>query len=231
MWRRLVGWLIVVPPLLYLPFGLQRRLIESWQIPLSILAAVTLARIVLPAVRRSRIVRWLTQIPRYTSSGMRRWALSGMLLLATPTFALLLLDQSLRILARESPIFRDGGEVAALDWLNGQATYDDVALCAFETGNTLPARVASRTFIGHGPETVNLEQKRPLVKKFYSAYTSDAWREAFLREWGIAFVIVGPVERAEGAADFSDKNYLGLAYDERAYRVYRVMSASQRVGE
>ncbi len=225
MWRRLVGWLIVVPPLLYLPFGLQRRLIESWQIPVSILAAVTLARIVLPAVRRSRIVRRLMRFPRYTSAGMQRWALSGMLLLATPTFGLLLLDQSLRIVARESPIFRDGGEVAALNWLNGQAAYDDVVLCAFETGNYLPARVASRTFIGHGPETVNLQQKRPLVDQFYSDAASDGWREAFLREWGITYVIVGPVERALGGPERFGQGYLRLRYNRLDYQIYEVVAA------
>ncbi len=222
MWRRLIGWLIVIPPLLYLPFGLQRRLIEAWQIPLSILAAVTLVRIVLPAARRSRIVRWLTRFPRYTSGGMQRWALSGMLLLATPTFGLLLLDQSVRVVVREPPIFRDGGETAALSWLNMRVTYDDVVLGAYETGNYLPARVTARAFVGHGPETAHLADKLPLVTRFYAADTDDAWREAFLREWGIDVVLVGPFERALGTAGFSGKPYLKLEYDEGGYQVYRV---------
>ena len=34
---KLIGWLIAVPLLIYLPFNSQRRLIESWQIPLMIL--------------------------------------------------------------------------------------------------------------------------------------------------------------------------------------------------
>jgi hypothetical protein len=45
----LVGCAVVVPPLLYLPFNLQRRLIEGWQVPLAILASLGLARFVLPA--------------------------------------------------------------------------------------------------------------------------------------------------------------------------------------
>jgi len=223
-WRRLVGWAVIVPPLLYAPFGAQRRLIESWQIPLSILAAVTLVRIVLPAARRSRMVRWLTRFPRYTSGGLQRWALSGLLLLATPTFGLLLLDQSLRAVVRESPMFRDGGEIAALDWLSARATYADVVLSAYATGNYLPTRVSARVFIGHGPETVHLEAKRPLVAKFYAAETGDDWREAFLREWGITYVFVGPFERELGTAHLSGQNYLRLEYDSEGYQVYRVSS-------
>jgi hypothetical protein len=230
MWRRMAAWLIVIPPLLYAPFGLQRRLIEAWQVPLSILAAATLVRIVLPAVRRSSAVRWLARFPRYTPRGLRRWALSGLLLLATPTFGLLLLDQSLRTLAREAPIFREGGEVGALDWLASRASYDDVVLCAYETGNYLPARAPARTFIGHGPETVRLAEKRPLVARFFSPSTDDAWRESFLRDWGVTFVFAGPAERALGGVDLRGKSYLILEYDADGYQVYRVSTDEQRMG-
>ncbi len=228
MCRRLVGWAIVVPFLLYLPFGLQRRLVESWQVPLSILATATLVRVVLPAVRRSRPVRWLTRFPRYTSSGMQRWALAGLLLVTVPTFSLLLLDQSLRVATQSVPIFRDGGELAALDWLAAQATYDDAVLSAYDTGNYLPARVTARSFIGHGPETVHLQQKRPLVEMFYDRSTSDMWREAFLREWSITYVFVGPRERALGAVDLTNKGYLHLRYDRDGYAIYQVAEEYER---
>jgi hypothetical protein len=233
MWRRLIGWLIVIPPLLYAPFGLQRRLIEAWPIPLSILAAVTLVRWVLPPVRRSRFVRWLTRFPRYTPGGMQRWALSAMLLFTFATFALLLVDQSLRAAARQAPLFRDGGEIAALDWLRTQVDPDDAVLAAYDTGNYLPARVAARSFIGHGPETAHLEQKRPLAAQFFNAATDDTWRASFVREWGIDFVFVGPYERALGDADLSGRGYLELEYESGRYRVYRVIgeSTSQRVSE
>lgn len=227
LWRRLVGWALVVPVLLYLPFDfanvVQRRLIEAWQVPISILAAVTLARVVLPAVRRSRPVRWLTRFPRYTSGGMQRWALSGVLLLTTPTFGLLLLDQSARAIAGWPPMFHDGGEVAALDWLSARTTYDDVVLCAYDTGNYLPARATARVFVGHGPETVHLDEKLPFVERFYSVATDDGWRTAFLHEWDIDVVFVGPFERALGAADLSGKVYLRLEYDAGGYQIYWVI--------
>jgi uncharacterized membrane protein len=173
-------------------------------------------------VRTSRPVRWLTRFPRYTSGGLQRWALSGMLLLTTPTFGLLLMDQALRATAREWPMFHDAGEVAALDWLSTRATYADVVLCAYDTGNYLPSRAAARVFVGHGPETAHLNEKLPLVRQFYSLSTDDAWREAFLRQWGIDYVFVGPFERRLGMADLSSKSYLLREYDASGYQVYRV---------
>ena len=52
---KLLGWLVILPILIYLPFNFQRRLIESWQIPLCIFASIGLVYHVLPAWRRSRI--------------------------------------------------------------------------------------------------------------------------------------------------------------------------------
>lgn len=223
-WRYLAGWMLMIPPLLYLPFGLQRRLIESWQIPLSILAAVTLVRGVLPRIRRSRPVRRLARFPRYTSSGLQRWALSALLLGLTPTFGLLLIDQTLRAAARQAPMFRDAGEVAALDWLKAQTTYADVVLAAYPTGNYLPARVSARAFAGHGPETINLAEKLPLVEKFYSATIDDAWREVFLREQSIDWVFLGPFEREWGLTQLSDGRLWELVYNAGRYRIYRVVN-------
>jgi hypothetical protein len=125
---RLVGWAVVVPPLLYMPFNLQRRLIEGWQVPLAILASLGLVRFVLPAWRLARLVRWLIRFPRYSARGLSRWALTLILLAMIPTNILLVGSGTLAILAHTAPIFRKGGEVRALDWLATRATYDDVIL-------------------------------------------------------------------------------------------------------
>ena len=225
-WHYLIGWLIVIPLLVYAPLGIQRRLIEGWQLPLSLLAAATLVRRVLPAVRRSHPARWLARFPRYTTAGVQRWALCGLLLLMIPTYGLLLFDQALRAATGQPPMFRDGGEIAALDWLSTRATYQDVVLAAYPTGNYLPARVPARSFVGHGPETIHLEAKRSLVAQFYSTSTSDAWRETFLRQWAITFVFVGPAERDLGQADLSSTPYLEVWYSARGYQIYRVSEDS-----
>jgi hypothetical protein len=221
---KLIGWLIAVPLLIYLPFNSQRRLIESWQVPLAFSAAVGLAYVVLPAWSRSRLVKRLTQHRRYTRRGLRSWLLASILFLAATTYALLLIEQTMRMVARVELGFRDGAELAALHWLDERATYDDVILSSYNTGNFLPAVAGAKAFLGHGPETANSDVKRGLVKQFYAAGTPDEWRREFLRQGSITYVFFGPLEKNVGLFDPAQADYLSLEYDRTGYQIYRVKS-------
>ena len=218
---RLVAWAVVVPPLLYLPFNLQRRLIEGWQVPLAILATLGLARFVLPAWRRTRFVRWLIRFPRYSVRGLRQWAITLILLAMIPTNILLMGSGTLAVLARAAPIFRDGGEVKALDWLAARATYDDVVLSSYSAGNYLPARVGARVYIGLGTETAHIEEKRAAMQQFFAASTSDEWRAQFLRDEGITYVFDTPETKFSPGSTHS----LLPVYQAGGYTIYQVASA------
>jgi hypothetical protein len=220
---KLIGWLIVVPLLIYLPFNSQRRLIESWQIPLAICAAMGLVYVVLPAWSRSRLVRRLTQHQRYTVHGLRSWLIAGVLLLSVTTYVLTLVEQTTRMIAQVDLGFREGVEVAALRWLDQRVTYEDVILSSYNTGNFLPTMVGARAFLGHGPETAYSDTKIKLVAQFYDSATSDDWRREFLRQWPITYVFFGPREQKVGQFDPSSADYLKLEYDQAGYRIYRVV--------
>lgn len=215
---RLAAWAVVIPALLYLPFNLQRRLVEGWQIPLAILAAVGTVRFVLPAWRRTRLVKWLIRFPRYSKRGLSRWAIALIVTATVPTNVLLLASGSLAVLARAAPIFRDGGEVRALDWLAARVTYDDVVLSSYSTGNYIPARAGARVFIGLGTETVNVEHKRILTQRFFDPSTPDDWRAQFLHDWRITYVLAGP------GAGFSAgrTDLLSPVYQAEGYTIYQV---------
>lgn len=219
---KLIGWLIAVPFLIYIPFNSQRRLIESWQVPLVFSATVGLVYAVLPAWSRSRLVKRLTQHRRYTVHGLRSWLLAGILIFSAITYALLLIEQTARIMARVELGFRDGAELAALRWLDERVTYDDVILSSYNTGNFLPVMVGARAFLGHGPETAYSDEKRQLVAEFYAADTSDEWRRQFLRQWPITYVFFGPLEEKVGQFDPRPADYLALVYDHDGYQIYRV---------
>jgi hypothetical protein len=220
--RKLMAWLLVVPVLIYLPFNSQRRLIEGWQIPLAIFAASGLVYRVLPAWRRSRLVRRLTRYRRYSVRGLTTWAVAGGLIFTSATYVLLLVEQSARTMAQLPPSFRDGGEIEALRWLAGQAQLNEVVLSSYDTGNFLPTVVNARAFAGHGPETAYSDDKRQLAMEFYAPRTSEAWRRAFVRRWSIAWVLAGPLEAKLGAVDFASADYLKLEYERADYRIYRV---------
>jgi hypothetical protein len=219
---KLLGWLIAVPLLVYIPFNSQRRLIESWQIPLAFSAAIGLVYAVMPVWSRSRVVKRLARHRRYTVHGLRSWLLAGILILSATTYALLLVEQTARIVARSELGFRSGAELAALRWLDERVTYDDVVLSSYNTGNFLPVMVGAKAFLGHGPETAYSAEKRELVEQFYSADTPDYWRREFLRQWPITYVFRGPLEEKIGSYNLARTINLTLVYDRDGYQIYHV---------
>jgi len=221
-WWFPVAWVLVVPLLVYLPFGLQRRLAEGVMVPLGLLAAVGLTRYVLPWVMRSRPLRWLLRHPRYTPSKMRRFLVTAFFLLTLPTNLLLVAGNTGEVLRYPDCIFHSRGEVLANEWLRAHTAPKDTVLCALDTGNYVPARAGNRVFLGHTPETIRAEEKKQLVARFFSAAADDAWRQQFLREWGIAYVLYGPRERALGDFRPEEASYLQEVFAADGYVIYRV---------
>jgi hypothetical protein len=215
---RLVAWAVVIPPLLYLPFNLQRRLIEGWQIPLAILAALGLARFALPAWGRTRLVRWLIRFPRYSARGLQRWAATALIAAMLPTNILLIVSGAQMVAARQPPIFRRDGEIRALEWLAARVTYDDVILAGYAAGNYIPARAGARVFIGLGTETARIHSKRALTDRFFDPSSTDEWRAQFLREYGITHVFVTPAEQFAS----SNARVFETIYQAEGYTIYRV---------
>jgi hypothetical protein len=203
IWLALV-WVAVVPLLVYLPINVQRRLVEGVQVPLSLLAALGFHRF-----------RW---------QGFRLRVISIVLLVGLSlTNVMLVAGNCLALQGQPAPIYRDRGEVAALDWLGERVEFDDVVLGAYGTGNYLPARVMARSFVGHGPESVRADEKRALVARFFSATTDDEWRRQLLSEYGVDYVFWGAAERQLGEFVPYTVPYLHPIYEaEGGYVILKV---------
>jgi hypothetical protein len=218
MWLAL-AWVGVVPLLVYLPFSLQRRLVEGVQIPLSILAAWGLWQI---ANHKSRATnRPIAQSPVFN---LRPKLITIIVLvMLSLTNILLVAGNCLALRGQPAPIYRGAGEIAALDWLRAQAEPTDVVLSSYETGNYLPARVWARAFVGHGPETVHSDEKRALASRFFDVLTDDGWRYELLIYYGVDYVFWGPAERRLGDYDPRlSSYYLWPVYDKDGYLIFRV---------
>jgi hypothetical protein len=198
-----LAWVGVVPILVYLPFNLQRRLVEGVQVPLSLLAAIGVSSLRLQGFRLRVVV-------------------SALLVGLSLTNVLLVVESCLWVQGLPSPIYRDAAEVTALDWLGEQAAPDDVVLAAYQTGNYLPARARARVFLGHGPETVHFGEKKALVARFFDAATDDAWRQNLLEERGIGYVFWGPAERELGGFEPQAAPYLRQVYEVGGYAIFEV---------
>jgi hypothetical protein len=210
-----LAWVGVVPFLVYLPFNLQRRLVEGVQVPLSLLAAWGLVKI-------SSLQSPVPGGKRQETRG-RRWLIVSVVLVALSlTNVMLVAGNVLTLRQHPAPVYRDGGEIAALDWLAERSEPDDVILSSYETGNYLPARVRARVFVGHGPETVHFAEKMTLMRRFFDVATADAWRQDLLGEYGIDYVFWGLAERRVGDFDPKAAAYLCRIYEANGYAVFKV---------
>jgi hypothetical protein len=212
----LIGWPLLVIVLVYLPVNVQRRTAEAIIVPLAILAA-------------TGVQLWARQ-GRGLRGRKRRWTWGaiGLAFAASLSSLFLLFGGVIAALNPGRPLFRPTEELAAMSWLNHLAAADDVALSSKSTSNVIPAYTHLRTYIGHGPETLNANDKEPQVAAFFSDQMTSDQRQAFLTGGHIAFIFYGPVERELSAAGDTTRRWttgLSLVYDRDGYQIYRVPSA------
>lgn len=203
----LLGWCLVFPVLVYLPFNLQRRLVVGVQLPLAILAAYGVLR--------------LTQALR---PAWQRAARTGIILFFSLTNLFLLLGGLASVGLRQPPIFHPASQLEAMHWLDQRAN-GEVVLAIYATGNVLPAYANVRAFVGHGPETLYSEEKRAQAQQFFAAATSDAWRTSLLRDYQVRYIYYGPNEQAAGAFAPDRAPYLEEIYQNGEVRIFAVNSA------
>jgi hypothetical protein len=223
----LIAWCVVVPLLVYIPFNLQRRLTLGVQVPLSILAALGLWRLVVS--RRSEKGEASDEergaVTRDTT--IRRWRILSISLVALMSISnlMILFGAGMEVSRQLPPIFHSGVEVDAADWLGARATASQVVLAAYETGNYLPTRMSARVFAGHGPETLYSESKCEMLLQFFAG-DDDAFRYQLLLDHGVSYLFYGPAERALGHFSPPDVPYLQQVYENGTVQIFKVVSAS-----
>jgi hypothetical protein len=204
----LLAWVIVIPPFLYAPFNLQRRMVESYQLPLYVLAAIGVGRVLLPRLHSRRARPHLAV------------GLLAALLVITPV--LLIGGGVITVVAAREPVFHPPGQVAVAEWLTDNALEDQVVLCDQPAGNFLPAWAPVRAFVGHGSETVDVKVKRAAVERFFGT-PNDVWHEELLRTNRIDYVLYGPGERLMGSFEPVDAGYLAPVFSFGEWDLYEVV--------
>ena len=211
--------------LAYLPFNLQRRLIEGVHVPLSILAAIGFTGGLQPSVLRCRLAGWLAR-RGYPRPRLSRLVGGLILAFATPSTWYLLASMCLAAVGGYAPLYNSQAEVAAVLWLGEHTSPGDTLLSSYEIGGYVPARIGHRVFWGHWAESIHLPQKQADVQNLYS--TSETLdRFAFLARYGIAYVFYGPRERKLGGFDPSAAPFLELAFQHENVAIYRVVTAEE----
>lgn len=202
----LVPWIVVFLIAIYLPFSLQRRLLEGiW------VAWVTLAGIALEASHRGEAPRlgWIKKLS----------PILGLSFIAT----LVLYSGCFLAVAKPAePLYQPADEVAAFDYLARNAAPGEVVLSSYETGNVLPAWSSLRVVVGLRTLTAGIATLLPEVERFYEPGTGLAERQALLVSQGVDYVFWGPHERALGSWDPQAAPSLVRVFEQGEYEVFKV---------
>lgn len=203
----LPAWVLIVPLLIYLPLNVQRRMAEAVLVPLAVLAVLGVE-----AWTRGRALRRRS----WRRMGRARAALTVAASISSVFFLFGIFFPAVNV---TRPLFRPAAELNTFAWLNQNAPPDSVVLSAVPTGNALPAFTNLRTFMGHGPETLDWQGKTTQVERFYRNEMPADERAALLDTFDIRYIVYGELERALSPVPaWADD--LTLIYDADGYQIY-----------
>jgi hypothetical protein len=202
--------------LVYLPTNYQIKMLNGWQVPIAILATQGLFRYVLPWAEAGVKAR------RWSFHRLSLTLAAGLLVVAAPTNLYLYAWRFLDLSRHTYPYYLRTDETAALGWLAAQVQPGDVVLASLTVGQYVPALTGAHAYLAHWAQTVDYYGKTAMVVKFFDGATSDADRQAILRQYGVDYVFYGPAERALGGYDPSRTLFLRPAYADGAVTVYQV---------
>ena len=212
----LILWALIFPILVYIPFNLQRRFVVGAQLPLAILATYALFTLV---------KRWRPS--QKTGLTFGNLLLGSSLVFYSLTNLFILVGSIITIRSQHPPIFQTQAQLMAMRWL-AQQTTGEIVLSSHESGNVLPVYANIRTFVGHGSETVNVEEKRTQVHTFFNQDTADAWRIDLLKQFQIRYLYYGRTEKVEGGFDPNEAEYLEVVYDQGGVQIFRFDEATPK---
>lgn len=181
-------WFVAGWALNYVPTDFQIHMINSWQVPIGLLATAGVYRFVIPALEQ-----------RWSFSNAASRVATILLVLVIPTNLYLWTWRFYDLRRHDYPYYLHRDEVAALQWLDEQAASEAVVLSALETGRYVASVAGNRAFLGHWAQTVDFYGKRNMVEEFFAEGTDDARRQQILRQYNVDYVFYGPAEQALGS--------------------------------
>ena len=205
LWALILGWLLLVPVLLYVPYNLQRRFAEGVYVPLAALAVLGLSiGIGKPPLRRI----------------VSRFGPLTLIALTLPATGLVWVGGLVVALQPRSPVFQTRDQVATYAFLARSLPPRSVVLSAFDFGNAAPAYGYLVAYMGHGPETPNLEAKRIQALLFYAPGTAQTLRRDAYNVMGVPYVVVTPQDQADGFDPARQTDYLQKIFQSGGYSVW-----------
>jgi hypothetical protein len=209
-------WFVIGWALVYVPTDFQIHMLNSWQIPIGLLATVGVFDYLVPAMAR----RWAVE----------RLALPlilGVVILIAPTNVYLWLWRFVDLNRHTYPYYLYKDEVEAMRWLEDNALADAAVFSALDTGQYIPGLSHRRVFLGHWAQTVDFYGKSRMVGEFFASETSDVRRLSILEQYNVSYVFFGPAERMLGGYDPDVSPWLEEVFSSPRVKVYVVGGENQ----
>ena len=205
-WALVLGWLIVMPGLLYAPYNLQRRFSEGIFVPLVGLAMLGLT----VGIGKG----WLRRL-------VSRYGPLVLIAVSLPATGLVWVGGMIAATQSRAPVFQPRDLVATYAFLGRSLPPRAVVASSYQIGNAIPAYGHLVAYIGHGPETPALEFKRGQVSTFFARTTLDVNRRDIYYGMGVPYVIIGPEERTAGFDPVQQAGgYLQMIFESGEYSVW-----------
>jgi hypothetical protein len=215
-----MGWFLAGAVLSYIPTDFQIHMLNSWQIPMMILATIGLYDFIAPAIVRWKLGIWDSGFG--VEERAKRLVAAGLVLAVLPTNAYLWTWRFVDLARHDYPYYLHHDEALALKWLEENTETEDIVLSSLTIGQYIPAISGNTAFLAHWAQTVDFYDKRDRVVRFFDAAAPDERRAETLYAFGVDFVLHGPAERALGDYDPAAAPWLALAFSVPRVDIYRV---------
>jgi hypothetical protein len=213
-------WFLISFALVYIPLDFQIHMLNGWQVPMAILAAVALHNYILPWLSTRLLARG-DVFPTRTAQRILMVAMAALIL---PTNIYLFAQRFIDLRRHDAPYYMRATEMNALKWLEQTVKPDDVVFSSLTVGQYVPMFTGAHAYLGHWAQTLDFFGKEANVKRFFDSATSNADRRAILQLHGVDYVFVGPEERALGGFDPGQSSILSLAHTSGDVNVYVVQN-------
>ncbi len=207
----LYSWIISGFILLYSPLNIQRRFLEGLFIPIMILGALGFIHVVLPYSEK--------MLKRVRIKKGRIITIILVCLLISPTSFYWLyrvytnVKHDIQVSEYSIPYYLTQDELEALEWLDQNTENEDIVISAYGIGNYIPRMSGNRVFLGHWAQTIDYENKKELVRDFYSGNY-----DYVLELYDIDYIYYGNEEKKLGNPDFPYEK----VFENNLVKIYKI---------
>ncbi|PIS04862.1 MAG: hypothetical protein COT81_04375 [Candidatus Buchananbacteria bacterium CG10_big_fil_rev_8_21_14_0_10_42_9] len=210
----LAVWAVTNFFLLYLPIPWQRRMIQGWQMPLTLLTIVAIFYLFDRYNFDSQKLK--VNAPILLFVFIMFFGLTPFVNYARDFYNFSSTDPSL-----SSKFYLPQNDVDAMRFLSGVGK-NKIVLSSVYNGLMIPGYSGQPAFIAHGHETVNYEDKVKQMLWFFGSNEEDQAKQNWLEENNIDYVFFGFREDAFGEFEPDQKNYLTQVFIQGNSTVYQV---------